>query len=120
MYNVNYNANEQINGVENGVNGGLSGEDNTAVVLKVLAENPKITQPKLAVKIGISACTDIVSEWLQAAFDDYDSAKYLFDRPNKKALEIICYHCQQSAEKCLKGLLVLKTKLRLRLMIYRC
>jgi HEPN domain-containing protein len=49
---------------------------------------------------------DIVAEWLQAAYDDYDSAKYLFDRPYKKALEIICYHCQQAAEKSLKAFLV--------------
>jgi HEPN domain-containing protein len=48
---------------------------------------------------------DIVTEWLQASYDDYDSAKYLFDRPNKKALETICYHCQQSAEKSLKAFL---------------
>ena len=48
---------------------------------------------------------DIVSEWLQTAFDDIDCAKYLFDRPHKKALEIICYHCQQSAEKSLKAFL---------------
>ena len=48
---------------------------------------------------------DIVSEWLQAAYDDYDSAKYLFDRPHKKALEIICYHCQQTTEKSLKAFL---------------
>ena len=48
---------------------------------------------------------DIVAEWLQASHDDYDSAKYLFDRPHKKALEIICYLCQQSVEKSLKAFL---------------
>ena len=48
---------------------------------------------------------DIVAEWIQTAYDDYDSAKYLFDRPHRKPLEIICYHCQQSAEKSLKAFL---------------
>ena len=48
---------------------------------------------------------DIASEWLEIAYDDYDSAKYLFDRPLRKPLEIICYHCQQSVEKSLKAFL---------------
>ena len=48
---------------------------------------------------------DIVAEWIQVAYDDYDTAKYLFDRPQRKPLEIICYHCQQSAEKSLKAVL---------------
>ena len=48
---------EQINGVENGVNGDVCGDDNIAMVLQVLAEKPKIKQPKLAVKIGVSART---------------------------------------------------------------
>jgi HEPN domain-containing protein len=45
---------------------------------------------------------DIIKEWLQIAYDDYDSAKFLFDNKIPKPLEIICYHCQQSAEKSLK------------------
>jgi len=48
---------------------------------------------------------DIVEEWLQIAYEDYDSAKFLFDNKHPKPLEIICYHCQQSAEKSLKGFL---------------
>ena len=48
---------------------------------------------------------DIVAEWLQIAYDDYDSAFYLFQKPNRKPLEIICYHCQQSVEKSLKAYL---------------
>jgi HEPN domain-containing protein/GNAT superfamily N-acetyltransferase len=48
---------------------------------------------------------DIVAEWLQIAFDDYDSALYLFQRPHRRPYEIICYHCQQSAEKALKAFL---------------
>lgn len=33
---------------------------------------------------------------------DFDSAKFLLNM-HPKPLEIICYHCQQSAEKFLKG-----------------
>jgi HEPN domain-containing protein len=47
----------------------------------------------------------IVYEWLEIADDDLDTAQYLFDRPYRKQLEIICYHCQQSAEKSLKAYL---------------
>jgi len=48
---------------------------------------------------------DIVNEWLQVAYDDYDSAKFLYDNKIPKPIEIICYHCQQSAEKSLKAYL---------------
>jgi HEPN domain-containing protein len=48
---------------------------------------------------------DIISEWLQIAYEDYDSALYLFQKPHRKPLEIISYHCQQSAEKSLKAFL---------------
>ncbi|MDR2088796.1 MAG: HEPN domain-containing protein, partial [Clostridiales Family XIII bacterium] len=46
---------------------------------------------------------DITNEWLQIAYGDYDSAKFLYDHKIPKPLEIICYHCQQSAEKSLKA-----------------
>jgi len=46
---------------------------------------------------------DIANEWLQIAYDDYDSAKFLYDHKVPKPLEIICYHCQQAAEKSLKA-----------------
>ena len=46
---------------------------------------------------------DIVLEWLQIAYDDYDTALYLFENKLPKPLEIICYHCQQEAEKSLKA-----------------
>jgi HEPN domain-containing protein len=41
-------------------------------------------------------------EWLTYAETDLNSAEFLL---NLKPLpvEVICYHCQQSAEKCLKG-----------------
>ena len=46
---------------------------------------------------------DITNEQLLIAHDDYDSAKFLFDNKVPKPLEIICYHCQQAAEKSLKA-----------------
>jgi HEPN domain-containing protein len=48
---------------------------------------------------------DIVNEWLQIAYEDLDTALFLFEHKHKKPLEIICYHCQQAAEKSLKAYL---------------
>ena len=51
-------------------------------------------------------CMDInyIDEWFQYADDDLESAEFL-QRMHKQPLHIICYHCQQSAEKYLKGYL---------------
>lgn len=47
---------------------------------------------------------DIAKEWFAIAVTDLASAKFLQNmRP--VPVEIICYHCQQSAEKFLKGYL---------------
>ncbi len=47
----------------------------------------------------------IVKEWLDFARKDLDSAKYLLGmRP--VPLEIVCYHCEQAAEKMLKCYLI--------------
>lgn len=44
-------------------------------------------------------------EWLDIASMDLSSAEYLMNmRP--VPIEIICYHCEQAAEKLLKGVLV--------------
>lgn len=44
-------------------------------------------------------------EWLELAEMDFRAAEYLLDmRP--VPMEIICYHCEQAAEKLLKGSLV--------------
>jgi HEPN domain-containing protein len=48
---------------------------------------------------------DFVQEWLQIALGDFESAEYLFGKPHKKPLEIICYLCEQSVEKSLKAYL---------------
>jgi HEPN domain-containing protein len=44
----------------------------------------------------------VAEEWLQYANSDFEAAKFsqsMLPTP----LEIICYHCQQSSEKYLKG-----------------
>ena len=52
---------------------------------------------------------DYAKEWLEYAEMDLATAEFLLGMwPTPIA--IICYHCQQSAEKCLKGLLVLKNQ----------
>jgi len=49
---------------------------------------------------------DLNNEWFEMAKTDLDAAEYLLNmRP--VPIEIICYHCEQSAEKMLKGVLVL-------------
>ncbi|HPJ39792.1 MAG TPA: HEPN domain-containing protein, partial [Spirochaetota bacterium] len=45
------------------------------------------------------------SEWLKYADADLESAEIL-NTQYRKPLNIICYHCQQAAEKYLKGFLV--------------
>lgn len=47
----------------------------------------------------------IVKSWYDFAKDDLITAKFLLGLHPLK-LEIICYHCQQSAEKILKGFLI--------------
>ncbi|MCL2158341.1 MAG: HEPN domain-containing protein [Oscillospiraceae bacterium] len=49
---------------------------------------------------------DLVREWYRFALTDYAAAKHLSETMHPKPLEIICYHCQQSAEKMLKGFLI--------------
>ena len=45
------------------------------------------------------------NEWLEMARMDLRSAEFLLDmRP--LPIEIICFHCEQAAEKMLKGVLV--------------
>ena len=50
---------------------------------------------------------DIAKEWFKIAEADLSSAEFL-QRMRPIPMEIICYHCQQSAEKHLKGFLALK------------
>lgn len=50
----------------------------------------------------------IANEWFTIADMDLSSAKYL-QNMKPTPIEIICYHCQQSAEKYLKGYLALNS-----------
>ena len=45
---------------------------------------------------------DIAKEWFETADLDYGSALFLLEM-KPMPFEIICYHCQQCAEKYLKG-----------------
>ena len=47
-----------------------------------------------------------VKEWLEFAKMDLDAAKHLNDTFYPKPLQIICYHCQQAAEKAVKALII--------------
>lgn len=49
---------------------------------------------------------DESAEWIAMAETDYGVAKHLFETYYPKPLEIICYHCQQSAEKAIKALII--------------
>ena len=50
---------------------------------------------------------EILRQWLQKGGDDLRSAEYLSTMNHPTPDEIICFHCQQSAEKYLKGFLFL-------------
>lgn len=45
-------------------------------------------------------------QWLDIAERDFGVAKHLFELYRPMPLEIICYHCQQCAEKALKALYI--------------
>jgi len=51
--------------------------------------------------------SEFIAEWFRFADIDLSSAEYLLGK-RPQPLEIICYLCQQSAEKCLKGYLIYK------------
>ena len=46
------------------------------------------------------------SEWLAISDTDLGVAKYLYEHYHPKPLEIVCYHCQQSAEKAIKAVII--------------
>ena len=49
---------------------------------------------------------EIWNDWYRFGDMDLEAAETLRDYSPQKPLEIICYHCQQSAEKYLKGYLI--------------
>ncbi len=48
----------------------------------------------------------LVKNWIDFADMDAKLAEFTFTNMYPKPLELICYHCQQSAEKMLKGVLI--------------
>ncbi len=51
---------------------------------------------------------DEARSWLDMARTDLGVAKHLYDTYYPQPLEIICYHCQQYAEKAIKALILAK------------
>ena len=50
---------------------------------------------------------DDAKEWLSYAEADLGVATHLLNTYNPKPFEIVCFHCQQAAEKAVKALIVL-------------
>ena len=50
--------------------------------------------------------TPETKEWYDMAIMDLGVAKHLDETYRPKPLEIICYHCQQAAEKAIKALII--------------
>ena len=49
---------------------------------------------------------EFVLPWVQRAENDITTARYLSENIHPGPIEIICFHCQQAAEKYLKAFLV--------------
>jgi HEPN domain-containing protein len=49
---------------------------------------------------------EFVMPWVQKAENDFSSAQYLAQNMRPVPTEIVCFHCQQAAEKYLKAFLV--------------
>lgn len=70
-------------------------------------QNVKQNDKQSDVSIEISDQQEEYKEWLAFAKTDYDSAEYLSGAPfYPRPLNVICYHCQQAAEKAAKALIV--------------
>jgi HEPN domain-containing protein len=53
---------------------------------------------------------DEVKEWLVKAEQDYQGALHLARLRKKPLPDLVCFHCQQAAEKYLKALLIMHEK----------
>ena len=51
---------------------------------------------------------DLIKEWFRFAANDLIVARHCYYDFHPKQTEIACYHCQQCAEKALKGFLIFK------------
>ena len=49
---------------------------------------------------------EFVEPWIQRAENDISSANFLTEKMYPVPAEIVCFHCQQAAEKYLKAFLV--------------
>ena len=49
---------------------------------------------------------DEIERWLEKARDDLGVARHLNEQYHPKPVEIICFHCQQAAEKAIKAVIL--------------
>ena len=49
-----------------------------------------------------------IKEWINKAEDDFEGAKDIARRRKRPLPDLVCFHCQQSAEKYLKSFLIFK------------
>lgn len=49
-----------------------------------------------------------VKEWIRKAENDYAGALHIFRRRKSPLPDLVCFHCQQAAEKYLKAFLIFK------------
>lgn len=47
-----------------------------------------------------------IKEWLKKAEEDFAGALHLYRKRTKPLPDLVCFHCQQTAEKYLKALLI--------------
>ncbi|MBP5602343.1 MAG: HEPN domain-containing protein [Treponema sp.] len=53
---------------------------------------------------------NLVKSWIEFADMDANLAVFTFENMYPKPLELICYHCQQAAEKILKAMMLATTE----------
>jgi HEPN domain-containing protein len=51
---------------------------------------------------------DLVRVWFKYSYSDLFTARHMFEDVYPKQTEISCFHCQQCAEKAIKGFLIYK------------
>ena len=49
---------------------------------------------------------ELIEQWMSFAAQDFNVAKHLYECYYPRPLEIICYHCQQAAEKAIKAVII--------------
>ena len=60
-----------------------------------------------------------INEWIRFAQMDYDAANNMAILHNPVPLEIVCFHCQQSAEKILKAYILAQAGALKKTMIWK-